>query len=152
MRCDQRRRSQERAEAKFYATGEIYPCLHPCVLDVVSAAEDDPPDPLFSEGCNRMIAPQMLEGYLDKPLVTIGPEGVAAVAHRGAQHRTHRGFSLLYGPYCHRLLHRGGYPSPLQRSSLASCSEERITQMSDIWNIFQASFGGHTLHAVVCEC
>ena len=37
-------------------------------------------------------------------------------------------------------------------SSLASCNEGRITQMSDIWNIFQANFGGHTLHAVVCEC
>ena len=57
--------------------------------------------------------PQVLEGYLDETLVVLGPQGVAAVAHGGAQHRTHRGpSSCLHSQHVHRLLNRSGCPAP----------------------------------------
>src|SRR5215208_3594414 len=86
-------------------------CLHRGVLDIVGAAEDDPPDPLFYQGRGRMVVPEMLEGHLDEPLVALCPQGVAAVAQGGAQHRSHRGPSVLHSLHVHRLLHQGGYPA-----------------------------------------
>jgi len=56
------------------------PFVYHYVLDVVSAATDDLPDPLFLGTCSRMVVAHVLNGYLEEFLVVLGPESVATVA------------------------------------------------------------------------